>query len=79
MNRILEESLPKAFLIEKDEVIDHFLYGSIRVHYIFLDEYNKLTILGKLIDYNDSLKIFDAVELNKIKFKTFRPYLVDVD
>jgi hypothetical protein len=58
-----------AFMVKLGEKIAHPVFGVIEVVFISQTNDGTYEMLCKLHEFNDSLKMFDALSLSRIKFK----------
>lgn len=63
------KSLDKALCIEKNEIVLHPIFGRLKVEFIFKNKQGILEITCILLDFNNTVRVYDALELNKIKFR----------
>ena len=67
MGKIIK-SLKRAFMIRRGDIINHPTFGRVKV----LDIYAKkgdYDLFCELLDYNNTHKIFSALDMNKLKYK----------
>jgi hypothetical protein len=65
----LVQSLDVAFMIRLGEKIAHPIFGEMEVVFISQASDGTYEMLCKLFEFNNSLKVFDALSLSRIKFK----------
>lgn len=64
------ESLTTAYNIQKGDKLEHPVFGKIRVDGIYHNESGDgYDLFCTLLEYNDTVKIFDAMDMVRIKYR----------
>lgn len=69
MSSIKTESLEQAYYVYLNDVVEHPYYDRLRVDFIFKDTDDELKMSCTLLDFNDTIRVFDGLELARMKYR----------
>jgi len=63
------QSLETAFMLHLGEKFQHPVFGYMEIVFLSSVSESEVEVLCKLLEFNNTLKTFDALTLSRIKFK----------